>query len=252
MPVSPKRRYRRWLPVLFVGVLAVLLLAFPPRWGFRLAGWIAPGAVYFVETHQPVVALTIDDGPSSHTGQIQAVLARFNARATFFLLSDNLSGAEPVVTNLVAHGHELGNHLTADEASIRLSPTEFQTKLAQADTALSAYGPVHWFRPGMGRYNARMVQAAEQLGYRVALGSVFPYDTHIRWVSFLSWFVLANVQPGDIIVLHDGPDRGMRSAAVLARILPRLQQRGYRVTTLSELFASVDDSTARSHHSTSQ
>lgn len=232
-----RRRYRRWLPVLFIGVLAILLALFPPRWGFRLASWAAPGAVYFSDTARPTVALTIDDGPSpGATKPILDVLEQFDATATFFLLTDNIAADPTQVTRLINDGHELGNHLTADEASIRLSPSDFEQKLQQADDVLSAYGPVQWLRPGMGWYNPRMVQAAEQMGYRLALGSVFPYDTHIPWSRFAAWFVLANVQPGDIIVLHDGPERGPRTAKTLARILPKLQASGYDVVTLSTLF----------------
>ena len=254
-----KQHHRRWLPVLFVGVLAILLALFPPRWGFRLANWVAPGAVYFLETAQPTVALTIDDGPSAGaTPQILDVLDQFGATATFFLLTDNIANAPTQVPRLVNDDHELGNHLTTDEASIRLSPSDFEQRLYQADAVLSAYGPVQWLRPGMGWYNPRMVQAAAQAGYRLALGSVFPYDTHIPWVGFITWFIQANVQPGDIIVLHDGPERGQRTAAALAQLLPRLQARGYRIVTLSALFdaaaqsADAQSSMAFSHHSTSQ
>lgn len=220
-----------------MGVLAVLLLAFPPRWGFRLAGAVAPGATYFVDTPKPTVALTIDDGPTPQTTeQILTVLAQFDVQATFFLLTDPISRETATVTRIVTEGHELGNHLTTDEASIRLSPDEFEQQLKQADAILSAYGPVQWLRPGMGWYSQQMVQTAQAAGYRLALGSVFPYDTHIPWSGFTTWFVLANVQPGDIIVLHDGPDRGQRTATALAHILPKLQARGYEVVSLSTLF----------------
>jgi peptidoglycan/xylan/chitin deacetylase (PgdA/CDA1 family) len=39
-------------------------------------------------------------------------------------------------------------------------------------------------------------------------------------------------------VLHDGPGRSEQTAAVLGRVLPELQRRGYRVVTVSELVAN--------------
>ena len=88
----------------------------------------------------------------------------------------------------------------------------------------------------MGLYNNRILNTVEEQGYQLALGSLFPYDTHIISEQFAQWFVLNNLDPGDILVLHDGPkNRGERTAKLLDRLLPKIQQRGYRVVTLTEL-----------------
>ena len=50
-------------------------------------------------------------------------------------------------------------------------------------------------------------------------------------------YVSSNVRPGAVIVLHDGRDRGRRTAEVLLRALPVLRTRGYHVVTLTELAA---------------
>ena len=50
-----------------------------------------------------------------------------------------------------------------------------------------------------------------------------------------TFFVLRKVRPGAIVVLHDGEERGERTAAVLERVLPELRARGYRVVSLSRL-----------------
>jgi hypothetical protein len=41
-----------------------------------------------------------------------------------------------------------------------------------------------------------------------------------------------------VIVLHDGAERGPRTAAVLERLLPLLARKGLAVVTLSELVAT--------------
>jgi len=92
-----------------------------------------------------------------------------------------------------------------------------------------------WFRPGAGWYDARMLATLEQHGYRCALGSVYPFDPHIRWSWFSSRFILSNVQAGSIVILHDWGSKGRRTVKTLAKVLPAVRKRGLRVVTLTEL-----------------
>ncbi|MFG6100886.1 chitin deacetylase family protein [Leptothoe sp. EHU-05/26/07-4] len=218
------------------GFLAYLCLR-QPQWIFQMVSQIRPGALFFVSTEEPVIALTIDDGPQAETtAAILQVLERHEVQATFFMLSNELPSNEALLQEIIAKGHELGNHMTIDESSIRLSPTDFETKFLRADQTLSPYGNISWFRPGMGWYNNRMLDFIEKQGYQLVLGSLFPYDTHLPSIQFAQWFVLNNLDPGDILVLHDGPkNRGERTTQILDKLLPKIQQRGYRVVTLTEL-----------------
>lgn len=240
--------------VLLVGVGYLLA---QPRWLLNWAARLKPGALYAitVATDAPptavalTVALTIDDGPSAATADILAVLARYDTRATFFNISDHLPGYEGVVAEAIAAHHELGNHLTADEASIRLSPKAFEADLLAAAQVWQPYvsSSLRWLRPGMGFYSASMVATAQRHGYRLALGSVFPYDTHVPFSGFAIAFILSTLQPGDIIVLHDGESkgstgkgRGQRTVNTLKKVLPALQARGYTVTTLTNLIGAAE------------
>jgi peptidoglycan/xylan/chitin deacetylase (PgdA/CDA1 family) len=80
-----------------------------------------------------------------------------------------------------------------------------------------------------------MLDTIERAGYRCALGSVYPYDGYAMPAGIASAYVLANVSPGAVIVLHEGGARGARTVAVLRRVLPVLAARGYRVVSLGEL-----------------
>jgi peptidoglycan-N-acetylglucosamine deacetylase len=209
-----------------------------PRWLVpRIAAW-SPDCLYMVETRKRVVALTIDDGPDAvHARGILEVLADHGARATFFLISGNVPGAESVVAELTAHGHEIGNHLTREEPSIRLSPAAFGDAVREAGSVLGRFGRVRWLRPGSAWYNRTMLDAIEREGYRCALGSVYPYDGRVPSVRLAAAYILSNTRPGAVIVLHEGGARGARTVAVLRQVLPALRARGYRVVTLSELAA---------------
>jgi peptidoglycan/xylan/chitin deacetylase (PgdA/CDA1 family) len=207
-----------------------------PRWLLPVLAARSSGCLYRVPTSERAVALTLDDGPdAAHTPAILDLLRAHGARATFFLISGNVPGREALVSAVVGGGHEIGNHLTRDEPSIRLAPDVFEAALREAGAVLGRYGPVRWLRPGGGWYDARMLAAIERAGYRCALGSVYPYDPYLPWPRVAAAYVLANASPGAVVVLHEGGDRGRRTAETLRRVLPALRARGYRVVTLSEL-----------------
>ena len=111
-----------------VGILSIACLSLSqPQWMFQLVSQLKPGALFFVDTDESVIALTIDDGPHGETTEkILQVLERHEVQATFFMLSDELSGHEVLLQKIVENGHELGNHMATDESSIRLPPTEFK------------------------------------------------------------------------------------------------------------------------------
>lgn len=212
----------------------------PPRWLIESLARRHPGCLYHVRTTERVVALTIDDGPEARsTPQILAELRRHGARATFFLISGRLAGQEQVVRTLVADGHEVGNHFSQDRPSIRLSPAAFEADLLLADRELARWGRIVWARPGSGWYSQAMIGVMRRHGYRCALGSVYPLDATIPSVSWAASYILSNTRPGAIIILHEGGDRGLRTARILARVLPELRRRGYRVVPLSELVAAA-------------
>ena len=224
------------IAVSVTAVTVSFLLLWQPRWLVAKLARRSPSVLYFVETTEPVVALTIDDGPDPETTpEILSVLGRNDVQATFFLISSQVAGNEVVVSQIIEQGHEIGNHLTRDEPSFRLSPSEFENALLEADDVLSRFAPVRWVRPASGWYNASMLSIIEAHGYKCALGSIYPYDAQIPAVDFAVSHTLRKARPGSIIVLHDGGARGRRTASVLRRILPELQGRGLRVTTLSDL-----------------
>lgn len=217
-------------------LLIIFNLLFPQWWFIKLISpGICPDAVYFKATEQPIIALTIDDSPDPNTTpEILAVLAEYQVVATFFPIANKIAENRAIIEAIVRDGHEIGNHLTEDEPSIKLKEN-FATEFKKADRILSAFTTIKWLRPGGGWCDREMAEIAQKSNYRVALGSVWSYDTHIPSSNFATWFILANTKPGSIIVLHDVEKRGERTITTLKKVLPELQKRGYRFVTLSEL-----------------
>lgn len=225
-------------------LLLMLLFLFSPVSLIEALTTAESHVLFKVETAEPVVALTIDDGPDAETtGRLLEILEQNDARATFFILTSHVhTGTNRLIEEMVEEGHEIGNHTVYDQPNIAMKKAEFEGKFLEADKILSQYKPVSWFRPGYGLYDREMVKYVESLGYRIVLGSVHPLDPQIPWADFASWYILQNTQPGSIIMLHDCGRRGQRTAEVLEEVLPELARRGYRVVTLTELVALAQGS----------
>lgn len=191
-------------------------------------------AVFSVRTERPVLALTLDDGPSEHTPEILDLLADHGVQATFFLIGERVAERPDLVRRIVAAGHELGNHTMEDRPSVLLDDEAFGRSLARTDALLSRHGDPRWFRPGAGWYDDDIVARARAEGYRIALASMLPLDAWLPFPPVVSEYVEFQARPGAVLVLHDGPETGARTIEVLRRVLPGLAER-YRVTTLTGL-----------------
>jgi peptidoglycan/xylan/chitin deacetylase (PgdA/CDA1 family) len=211
-----------------------------------LLGTRDPRVFYAASLEEPVVALTLDDGPDGDTTpELLAVLRENEAHATFFVISKRIPGNEALLHRLVAEGHELGNHMTADEPSIELDASEFEAELLRARDALTPFGEVRWFRPGSGYYDDAMLDIVERHGLRCALGLVYPLDAHLPWSWLARTWIRWRIEPGAVIILHDGGRRGLRTVKTLRKVLPWLHDKGYRVVTLTELARLEQEERAR-------
>jgi peptidoglycan/xylan/chitin deacetylase (PgdA/CDA1 family) len=203
---------------------------------FQLVGQIVPR----VETDQPVVALTFDDGPSGQfTGEVLQILSERDVKATFFVTGKGLARNPEAGRQIAAQGHELGNHSYRHKRMV-LKPLAFiKAEIEETDHLIrkAGYeGDVHFRAPGgkklivlpyflwrTGRKNISWDIAPE--GY-----SGSPDDPQRIAVK-----VLAEAKPGSIILLHVMAKSRAASRAALPEIIQGLQGRGYRLVTVSEL-----------------
>jgi peptidoglycan/xylan/chitin deacetylase (PgdA/CDA1 family) len=219
---------------LLLGFAAIVV--FQPRFALAWLGRRSPEVLFYIETGEPLLALTIDDGPDPETTPlILDVLAEHGAHATFFLTTNRVTGSESIVRRILEEGHEIGNHMTEDEPSIRLSEADFERKLNEAHETLSRFTTPRWFRPASGWYNTRMLEQLRQHNYSCALGSVYPFDSFLPFVWFTAFRVAISGSPGSVVILHDGGKRGIRTARALRHIIPSLKNRGLRLETLSNV-----------------
>lgn len=126
-----------------------------------------------------------------------------------------------------------------DEPSWFLSDTtlveEIQSvegMLHQGYAAVDAKSPPKYFRPGSGFFSKRMRKVLDRLGYRLVLGSIFPFDPQVPFWRVNASHVLSMLRPGGIIICHD---RRSWTAPMLRKVLPEIRSKGYRITTVTEL-----------------
>lgn len=175
-----------------------------------------------------VVYLTFDDGPFSvWTEQILAVLARYNARATFFVIGRQVPAYANVIRDAAAMGHTFGNHTYNHARLAGLSRENFTREVLATEQALGPYA-TKCLRPPEGVIDATAQAYASELGYRVVLWDVDPLDWLRPGAGVIADRVLYNAAPGRVILLHDGGGDRSQTVAALDMILSNLSAQGYR------------------------
>ncbi|SHJ12061.1 Peptidoglycan/xylan/chitin deacetylase, PgdA/CDA1 family [Desulfofundulus thermosubterraneus DSM 16057] len=193
-----------------------------------------------VTTSEKLIALTFDDGPDPlYTARVLAVLDKYNARATFFVLGLHVRQYPHLVRREIAAGHEVGLHgyrhvfLTGQPLYATLRDLKRSEELVVQATG---YRPVY-FRPPFGFYNTAVLRAVMARGYRVVLWTpeMDPRDYTDPGAREIARRVITGAGNGDIVLLHDhGGDR-TQTVLALEEILRVLTARGYKFVTLTEL-----------------
>ncbi len=238
MIAGPRRKAMIALAV-FAGL--VLLLALQPTAAIDLLARVFPGSLWRVNTSEPLVALTFDDGPDPvYTPQVLAILARHDIRATFFLVGKNAQQHPGLVEQIRQAGHGIGNH-TGTMATTFFLPTEaFEEDLLRTETTLGINSSwPKFFRPAGGWIRPAQLSRAKSLGYTCVLGSAYAYDPYRPPVAYIRWAVVKNLRLGVIVVLHDSGGNRSNTIAALEGILAAAQTRRLRWITLSELVLSA-------------
>jgi peptidoglycan/xylan/chitin deacetylase (PgdA/CDA1 family) len=153
------------------------------------------------------VALTFDDGPHPEgTVAILDVLARAGARATFFVIGEQVQRRPALVAEMAAAGHVIALHGYRHRLQARLTASQVRDDLERGAAAIAdavGSGPV-WHRPPYGIYSSAGLRATRGAGLRPLLWSRWGKD----WRKFttprrIAGRALAGVLPGDVILLHD-------------------------------------------------
>ncbi|WP_172122664.1 MULTISPECIES: polysaccharide deacetylase family protein [unclassified Devosia] len=233
---------RRWIillatmAVLVAGFLGVLELSNAK--GFQLFGDI----VARLDTDAPVVALTLDDGPTpAYTQTVLDILNERDVKATFFLTGRESAEHPQQVQAIAAAGHEIGNHSWSHKRMVFMSPASIAEEIESTDVAIrkTGYaGPLH-FRPPYGKKLVALPWYLAQHGRTTIMWDVEPEADAADAASpqGLADHAIANATNGSIIIMHVMYESRAASRLALPPIIDGLKARGFKFVTVSQLLA---------------
>ncbi|MGE6261250.1 polysaccharide deacetylase family protein [Heyndrickxia sporothermodurans] len=199
------------------------------------------GKVFWdVHAKDKMVALTFDDGPSSvFTPQILDLLAKYHAKATFFVIGEHVEEFPQIIKRQVDEGHEIANHTYHHYYSVRKNIKNLNAELKQTSNiiqSITGYRP-SLFRPVGGYYNENIIHTAIKNDFKIIMWS-WHQDTE-DWkrpgVNKIVNNVISDTRPGDIILMHDAGGNRSQTVKALDKILATLQKEGYECVTVSEM-----------------
>ena len=200
--------------------------------------------IWEVKTKEKLVAITFDDGPHPiFTPQILDILAKYNAKATFFVAGNKVIRFPEVLKRQVKEGHEIANHTYNHIYNRNITEATLTAELEQTDKLIQKTIGVKptLYRPVGGIYNDLIINTAVKNGKLVILWSwmMDPKDWRNTAASKISSIIISDVQQGNIILLHDwhGTEDSRVSQTVksLESIMKYLDDNGYKCVTVSEL-----------------
>lgn len=192
------------------------------------------------------LALTFDDGPNDpYTLQLLEVLSKCNVKATFFVIGKYVDQRPDIVRDVVAAGHEVGNHTYTHPNLIFRSQAGFREELSRCEIALdNAVGKAHapLFRPPFGARRPAVLRTVRQAGMTPVMWSVTGYDWSAKSSEQIERKVTKQVRGGEVVLLHDGghlafgTDRS-HTVKATARLIERYQGEGWGLRTVGEMMA---------------
>ena len=184
------------------------------------------------DSPRPRVALTFDDGPHPiYTKRLLDGLQSRGIRATFFVVGENISGSEELIRRMAGEGHVIGNHTYSHIKLSGITDAEACGEVQKTDALvreLTGSG-TEFIRPPFGSWKKTLECELEMIP---VLWDVDPLDWTTKNTGVIVQRVLEDVEPGDIILLHDFYGSSVDAALEIA---DQLLAQGYELVTVDEL-----------------
>lgn len=215
--------------VLFVSHMLVLYPTLRPN-----VQWLGPVVTSF-DTKEPEVWLTIDDGPTDDTRTILDLFDSRGVKVTFFCKGSLAREKPELLREILRRGHSVGNHSYSHPSGTFwcLPPSRIEREIKEANEAIRSVSGVspRLFRAPVGMKNPSVHPILNRIGMRLIGWSARAFDTQSEDPDVIVSRLLRGLQPGAIILMHQGMPH---SARALDRVVEVLHERGYRFVVPDE------------------
>lgn len=193
-----------------------------------------------IRTDMKIVYITFDDGPNAYcTPQVLDLFKKYKARATFFLISDNIENNITIFNRIIGEGHAIGNH-SPDHKTYNYFKGKQSLKkwIERGEATISKFTgkPSVGFRPPVGIRTPELRFIMKELNTKPIMWQHRFYDG-IFTFNNNSWKrKYKKIRNGDIILLHDNHDINDSFIINLEEFMQHLIKDGFQ---LQELPASI-------------
>lgn len=214
-----------------MGVFGILLCVVYVSGAGRKTGQIDLETSAECSDEMPQLALTFDDGPSEYTITLSEGLKERGVQATFFLLGENMERNEAAVKQLALDGHLLGNHSYHHVQLNKLSQSKACQEIVKTNNLIYEYTGIYpmYVRPPYGEWDTKLDCGIDMIP---VFWSVDSLDWKLKNTDQIVKKVLAQVEDGDIILMHDGYSTSVEAAF---QIVDNLKKEGFRFVTADKM-----------------
>jgi peptidoglycan-N-acetylglucosamine deacetylase len=196
---------------------------------FWLRALFPKGLVWRIPVNKPEIFLTFDDGPVPEvTPIVLSILRKYNVKATFFCVGENVQKYPEVYEMLAKNGHVTGNHTFHHVKAWKMAHSDFLSEVEQCSQLVKS----RLFRPPHGQINRKLVRQLSPV-YKIIMWSALScdYDKKLSGSQCLTK-TIENTFPGSIIVFHDSIKARERMEYALPLYIEHCLEKGYSFRTL--------------------
>ncbi|MFC5449392.1 polysaccharide deacetylase family protein [Paenibacillus aestuarii] len=184
------------------------------------------------------IALTFDDGPDPvHTPIILDLLRQYDAKATFFVVGEQLERHPELARRIVDEGHEIGNHSFYHPYLTKLTSSEIYKELIDTELLIRRITGkrTRLFRLPYLEKNPKVMQIVNELGYKPIMCSIDTYDYEAVGFRDIVKSVMTSSKRGEIVLFHDSGGDQSETVKAVGLVLKKLRNQGYRCVSVSRL-----------------
>ena len=192
-----------------------------------------PNCTWKIPSKEKVIYISFDDGPHPEaTPFVLAALKKFNAKATFFCIGNNVLKHPNVYESILLQGHQVGNHTYDHLNGWKTETPTYIENIKDATNLIES----NLFRPPYGRITRKQIKnikSDSKCPQHIILWDVLSGDFDLKLTGEdCAKNVIKNTQPGSIIVFHDSQKSWERMSVALPIVLAYFSNLGYRMEAL--------------------